>query len=105
MPRQAAPRGNPVPRRPQGARRRRLHSGLLAAAPTPEADSTNAPPLPHQPPKSHTVPPSPTKPKNAALCADPSATLREVNYVGAGPCEFLIGQDGPGSFLEVNTRL
>ncbi|GAA3874714.1 biotin carboxylase N-terminal domain-containing protein [Leifsonia kafniensis] len=33
------------------------------------------------------------------------AILREVNYVGAGTCEFLIGQDGTVSFLEVNTRL
>ncbi|POH69748.1 acetyl-/propionyl-CoA carboxylase subunit alpha [Cryobacterium zongtaii] len=33
------------------------------------------------------------------------AILREVGYVGAGTCEFLIGQDGTVSFLEVNTRL
>ena len=33
------------------------------------------------------------------------AILREANYVGAGTCEFLIGQDGTISFLEVNTRL
>lgn len=31
--------------------------------------------------------------------------LREVGYVGAGTCEFLIAQDGTVSFLEVNTRL
>jgi acetyl-CoA/propionyl-CoA carboxylase, biotin carboxylase, biotin carboxyl carrier protein len=31
--------------------------------------------------------------------------LREAHYVGAGTCEFLIGQDGTISFLEVNTRL
>lgn len=31
--------------------------------------------------------------------------LREAGYVGAGTCEFLIGQDGTISFLEVNTRL
>lgn len=31
--------------------------------------------------------------------------LREVGYVGAGTCEFLIGVDGTVSFLEVNTRL
>jgi acetyl-CoA/propionyl-CoA carboxylase biotin carboxyl carrier protein len=31
--------------------------------------------------------------------------LREAGYVGAGTCEFLIGQDGTVSFLEVNTRL
>ncbi|MET3450892.1 biotin carboxylase N-terminal domain-containing protein [Curtobacterium sp. 1544] len=33
------------------------------------------------------------------------AILREVGYVGAGTCEFLIGADGTVSFLEVNTRL
>jgi acetyl-CoA/propionyl-CoA carboxylase biotin carboxyl carrier protein len=33
------------------------------------------------------------------------AILREAGYVGAGTCEFLIGQDGLVSFLEVNTRL
>jgi acetyl-CoA/propionyl-CoA carboxylase, biotin carboxylase, biotin carboxyl carrier protein len=33
------------------------------------------------------------------------AILREVGYVGAGTCEFLIGEDGTMSFLEVNTRL
>ncbi|MFC6714797.1 acetyl/propionyl/methylcrotonyl-CoA carboxylase subunit alpha [Branchiibius cervicis] len=33
------------------------------------------------------------------------AILREANYVGAGTCEFLVGQDGVISFLEVNTRL
>lgn len=31
--------------------------------------------------------------------------LKEVGYVGAGTCEFLIGNDGTISFLEVNTRL
>ncbi len=33
------------------------------------------------------------------------AILKEVGYVGAGTCEFLIGNDGTISFLEVNTRL
>jgi acetyl-CoA/propionyl-CoA carboxylase, biotin carboxylase, biotin carboxyl carrier protein len=33
------------------------------------------------------------------------AILREVGYVGAGTCEFLVAQDGTISFLEVNTRL
>jgi acetyl-CoA/propionyl-CoA carboxylase, biotin carboxylase, biotin carboxyl carrier protein len=33
------------------------------------------------------------------------ALLREAGYVGAGTCEFLVGQDGTVSFLEVNTRL
>jgi len=31
--------------------------------------------------------------------------MREAGYVGAGTCEFLVGQDGTISFLEVNTRL
>src|SRR5204863_3983364 len=33
------------------------------------------------------------------------AILREADYTGAGTCEFLVGQDGTISFLEVNTRL
>ncbi|WP_394160195.1 acetyl/propionyl/methylcrotonyl-CoA carboxylase subunit alpha [Galactobacter valiniphilus] len=33
------------------------------------------------------------------------AILKEANYDGAGTCEFLVGQDGVISFLEVNTRL
>ncbi len=41
-----------------------------------------------------------------ALLRDSSkAILREAGYVGAGTCEFLVGQDGTVSFLEVNTRL
>jgi acetyl-CoA/propionyl-CoA carboxylase biotin carboxyl carrier protein len=39
------------------------------------------------------------------LYASSKAILREVGYVGAGTCEFLIGADGTVSFLEVNTRL
>jgi len=33
------------------------------------------------------------------------AVLRKAGYRGAGTCEFLVGQDGSVSFLEVNTRL
>ena len=33
------------------------------------------------------------------------AILKEAEYVGAATCEFLVGQDGTISFLEVNTRL
>jgi acetyl-CoA/propionyl-CoA/long-chain acyl-CoA carboxylase, biotin carboxylase, biotin carboxyl carrier protein len=33
------------------------------------------------------------------------AIMRRAGYAGAGTCEFLIGQDGTISFLEVNTRL
>ncbi|HEU5420750.1 MAG TPA: biotin carboxylase N-terminal domain-containing protein [Streptosporangiaceae bacterium] len=34
-----------------------------------------------------------------------AAILRAAGYTGAGTCEFLLGQDGTVSFLEVNTRL
>ena len=45
-------------------------------------------------------------PKQTELLYSASkAILREVGYVGAGTCEFLIGADGTVSFLEVNTRL
>ncbi len=33
------------------------------------------------------------------------AILAAVGYVGAGTCEFLVGEDGTVAFLEVNTRL
>lgn len=33
------------------------------------------------------------------------AIMKEAGYVGAGTCEFLVGEDGTISFLEVNTRL
>src|SRR5207248_8715884 len=33
------------------------------------------------------------------------AICKEAGYSGAGTCEFLVGQDGTISFLEVNTRL
>jgi acetyl-CoA/propionyl-CoA carboxylase biotin carboxyl carrier protein len=39
------------------------------------------------------------------LYASSKAILKEAGYVGAGTCEFLVGQDGVISFLEVNTRL
>jgi acetyl-CoA/propionyl-CoA carboxylase biotin carboxyl carrier protein len=41
----------------------------------------------------------------AAITQASKAILREAGYVGAGTCEFLVGQDGTISFLEVNTRL
>ena len=41
----------------------------------------------------------------AAAVGRPRRILREAGYVGAGTCEFLVGQDGTMSFLEVNTRL
>jgi acetyl-CoA/propionyl-CoA carboxylase biotin carboxyl carrier protein len=39
------------------------------------------------------------------LYSSSKAILGEAGYVGAGTCEFLVGQDGTISFLEVNTRL
>jgi len=41
----------------------------------------------------------------AELYRASKAILKEVGYLGAGTCEFLIGKDGTVSFLEVNTRL
>ncbi|MBG0717401.1 ATP-grasp domain-containing protein [Microbacterium sp. 2C] len=46
-----------------------------------------------------------TDEQNRTLYESSKAILREVGYVGAGTCEFLIGADGTISFLEVNTRL
>jgi acetyl-CoA/propionyl-CoA carboxylase biotin carboxyl carrier protein len=41
----------------------------------------------------------------AELYRASKAILKEAAYEGAGTCEFLVGQDGTISFLEVNTRL
>ncbi|WP_052848809.1 acetyl/propionyl/methylcrotonyl-CoA carboxylase subunit alpha [Streptomyces avicenniae] len=46
-----------------------------------------------------------TPEQNAELYRASKAILKEAKYVGAGTCEFLVGQDGTISFLEVNTRL
>lgn len=46
-----------------------------------------------------------TRAQNRQLYRASKAILREASYTGAGTCEFLIGQDGTVSFLEVNTRL
>jgi acetyl-CoA/propionyl-CoA carboxylase biotin carboxyl carrier protein len=46
-----------------------------------------------------------TDEQNAALYSSSKAILKEVGYVGAGTCEFLVAKDGTISFLEVNTRL
>src|SRR6478672_11741204 len=43
--------------------------------------------------------------QNAELVRASKAILTEASYAGAGTCEFLVGQDGTISFLEVNTRL
>ena len=39
------------------------------------------------------------------LYSSSKAILKEAGYVNAGTCEFLVGEDGTISFLEVNTRL
>jgi acetyl-CoA/propionyl-CoA carboxylase biotin carboxyl carrier protein len=46
-----------------------------------------------------------TKEQTSKLYESSKAILKEVGYIGAGTCEFLIAQDGTISFLEVNTRL
>lgn len=46
-----------------------------------------------------------TDEQHAELVRASKAILRAAGYVGAGTCEFLVGQDGHISFLEVNTRL
>ena len=46
-----------------------------------------------------------TEEQNAELYRASKAIISEAGYVGAGTCEFLVGEDGTTSFLEVNTRL
>jgi len=46
-----------------------------------------------------------TPEQTAELYRASKAILSEAGYVGAGTCEFLVGEDGTISFLEVNTRL
>jgi acetyl-CoA/propionyl-CoA carboxylase biotin carboxyl carrier protein len=46
-----------------------------------------------------------TDDQNQKLYSASKAILKEVGYLGAGTCEFLVAQDGTISFLEVNTRL
>ncbi|WP_142061902.1 biotin carboxylase N-terminal domain-containing protein [Pseudarthrobacter sp. B4EP4b] len=46
-----------------------------------------------------------TADQNRRLYESSKAILKEAGYLGAGTCEFLVGQDGTISFLEVNTRL
>jgi acetyl-CoA/propionyl-CoA carboxylase biotin carboxyl carrier protein len=46
-----------------------------------------------------------TEDQRKRLYESSKAILKEAGYIGAGTCEFLIGQDGTISFLEVNTRL
>ena len=61
----------------------RRHQKLVEEAPAPFLDETQM----------------------ATLYNSSKAILKEAGYVGAGTCEFLVGQDGTISFLEVNTRL
>ena len=46
-----------------------------------------------------------TQAQNEELYRSSKAIMKEAGYIGAGTCEFLVGQDGTISFLEVNTRL
>jgi acetyl-CoA/propionyl-CoA carboxylase biotin carboxyl carrier protein len=46
-----------------------------------------------------------TADQTTKLYESSKAILKEVGYLGAGTCEFLVAQDGTISFLEVNTRL
>ncbi|NIY63992.1 acyl-CoA carboxylase subunit alpha [Streptomyces malaysiensis] len=46
-----------------------------------------------------------TEEQNTQLYTASKAILKEAGYVGAGTVEFLVGNDGTISFLEVNTRL
>lgn len=46
-----------------------------------------------------------TKDQIDQLYTSSKAIMKEAGYIGAGTCEFLIGNDGTISFLEVNTRL
>src|SRR6202012_4901918 len=46
-----------------------------------------------------------TAEQDAELRRASKAILAEAGYRGAGTCEFIVGQDGSISFLEVNTRL
>ena len=46
-----------------------------------------------------------TPQQQASLYEASKAIVKEAGYYGAGTCEFLVGEDGVISFLEVNTRL
>jgi acetyl-CoA/propionyl-CoA carboxylase biotin carboxyl carrier protein len=46
-----------------------------------------------------------TEAQETELYRASKAIIKAAGYVGAGTCEFLVGQDGTISFLEVNTRL
>ncbi|WP_024793487.1 acetyl/propionyl/methylcrotonyl-CoA carboxylase subunit alpha [Tomitella biformata] len=46
-----------------------------------------------------------TDAQNEAIYSSAKAICREAGYYGAGTVEYLVGQDGLVSFLEVNTRL
>ncbi len=46
-----------------------------------------------------------TDAQNEQLVRASKAILKQAGYLNAGTCEFLVGEDGAISFLEVNTRL
>jgi len=46
-----------------------------------------------------------TPAQNEEFYRSSKAIMKEAGYIGAGTCEFLVGNDGTISFLEVNTRL
>ena len=87
-----AARRDAVPRRPARERRRGVDAGLLTPAATPEAGGGGA--------GAHS-----SEEQQAQLGRRPATSSAPAGYVGAGTCEFLVGQDGTISFLEVNTRL
>jgi len=75
--------GNVVVVRTRDCSLQRRHQKLIEEAPAPFLDAAQV----------------------ERLHTSSKAILREAGYVGAGTCEFLVGQDGTISFLEVNTRL
>ncbi len=81
-----------MPGRQARQRGRRLHPRLLAAAR-------------HQKLVEEAPAPYLSDEQLELLYTSSKAILKEAGYVGAGTCEFLVGQDGTISFLEVNTRL
>ena len=80
--RQAAARRDPVPGRHPRQRGRRVHPRLLAAAPAPEARRGGARAVPVR------------RTSSTGSTPRPRRSCAEAGYVGAGTCEFLVGQDG-----------
>ena len=93
VPRQAPPRRDPVPRRCRTA------TSSWSPRATARCSAVTRSSSRRRPRRS-----SPTS-RTRTLYDASKAILKEVGYVGAGTCEFLVGADGTISFLEVNTRL